>query len=294
VGIRPVIIEMPDGEAAKTLATAAFLYNRLAEAGLERDDPVLALGGGVVGDVAGFVAATYMRGVPFVQIPTTVLSMVDSSVGGKVAVDHPLGKNLIGAFKQPEVVVANTSVLLSLPAAERTSGLAEVVKHGLIGAPDILDSLEKDGVTDLAWLIARAIRVKIDIVQEDPFERGRRAELNLGHTFGHALEVVSAYGLRHGEAVSIGMVAATRLAARLGLCSPDLARHMESILDRLGLPVRHQGYPADAIWAAMASDKKRKAGRLRFVLPERPGKMVITDGVPRELVLEVLDEIGRR
>lgn len=291
-GFRPLVLQIADGEPAKTLDTVAHLYDSLAAAGLERSEAVLALGGGVVGDIAGFVAATYLRGVPFVQAPTTVLSMVDSSVGGKVGVDHARGKNLIGAFKQPQVVVADLSTLLSLPAAERRSGLAEAIKHGLIAAPDILDRVEADSVLDLAWLIPRAVLVKIDVVQEDPFERGRRAELNLGHTFGHALENLSGYRLRHGEAVSIGMVAACRLAARMGVCAPDLAARMEAILRKVGLPVRHAGYQAEAIWAAMASDKKRKGGKLRFILPVHPGHMMITDQAPQALVLEIMREIG--
>lgn len=291
-GIDSVTIEIEDGEQAKSLATLASLYDRLAAAGLERSDAVLALGGGVVGDVAGLAAATYLRGIPFVQAPTTVLAMVDSSVGGKVAVDHARGKNLIGAFKQPEVVLADPATLLTLPAAERRSGMAEVVKHGLIAAPAILDRLEQPGAVDLAWLIPEAMRVKIDIVQEDPYERGRRAELNLGHTFGHALERLSGYTLRHGEAVSIGMAAACRLAQRMGVCSPALVERVEAILRSLELPVRHAGYAAEDIWLAMASDKKRKAGRLRFVLPVRAGDMLITDQAPQELVLETLNEIS--
>jgi shikimate kinase / 3-dehydroquinate synthase len=291
-GFKPIVLQIADGEPAKTLATVASLYDQLAAAGLERSEAVLALGGGVVGDIAGFVAATYLRGVPFVQAPTTVLSMVDSSVGGKVAVDHVRGKNLIGAFKQPVVVVADLATLLTLPAAERRSGLAEVIKHGLIAAPDILDRAEQDNALDLAWLIPRAVLVKVEIVQEDPFEQGRRAELNLGHTFGHALEKLSGYSLRHGEAVSIGMIAACCVAARMGICSSDLPARMEAVLRRVGLPVRHAGYAPEAIWEAMSRDKKRKAGRLRFVLPVQPGQMIVTDQVPQPLVLDILKEIG--
>lgn len=291
-GLRPFVLDIADGEQAKTMDTVLGLFDRLAEAGLERGEAVLALGGGVVGDIAGFVAAAYMRGVPFVQAPTTVLSMVDSSVGGKVGVDHARGKNLIGAFKQPELVVADMSALLSLPPAERRSGLAEVVKHGVIGAPDILEHIEAHGAGDLGWLIPRAVHIKIDIVQEDPYERGRRAELNLGHTFGHALEKLSGYRMRHGEAVAVGMAIAARLAARLGLCGPVLGERIEAILRKLALPVRHAGYAPEDIWAAMASDKKRKAGKLRFVLPVQAGKVIITDEAPQDLVLAVLGEMG--
>jgi 3-dehydroquinate synthase len=291
-GIKPLVMPIPDGEQHKTLATVSGLYDQLAEAGLERGDAVLALGGGVVGDIAGFVAATYLRGVPFVQVPTTVLSMVDSSVGGKVGVDHPRGKNLIGAFKQPALVVADMSTLLSLPAAERRSGLAEAVKHGVITAPDILDHLERETAPDLAWLIPRAVQIKIDVVQEDQYERGRRAELNLGHTFGHALENLSGYRLRHGEGVSIGMVIACRVAAAMGLCAAELPQRVENVLRRLGLPVRHAGHAPEDIWAAMASDKKRKGGKLRFVLPVRVGQMVVTSDAPQALVMQILKETG--
>ena len=296
-GIRPLVIEIPDGEQAKTLDTVAALYDRLAEAGLERGDAVVALGGGVVGDIAGLAAATYLRGVPFVQVPSTVLSMVDSSVGGKVGVDHRRGKNLIGAFKQPHLVVADPSLLLSLPAGERRSGLAEVIKHGVIAAPAILEHIEAQAARgqapDLVWLIAEAVRVKIDIVEEDPYERGRRAELNLGHTFGHALEVLSGYRMRHGEAVSIGMVIACRVAEKMGLCQPDLTHRIEAILRSVDLPVRHAGYAAQNIWAAMASDKKRKDGRLRFVLPVQAGRVIVTDQVAQDVVFEVLERNGR-
>ncbi len=290
VGLRPEIIEIQDGEKAKTLDTVSRLYDRLAAAGLERRQPVIALGGGVVGDVAGFVAATYLRGVPLVQVPTTVLAMVDSSVGGKVGIDHPRGKNLIGAFKQPIAVVEDLSALMSLPLAERRAGLAEVVKHGIIGDPAIFSHLEA-GEYDLAWLIPQALRVKISIVEQDPLEQGRRAELNLGHTFGHALEVLSGYRLRHGEAVAIGLVAATRLAERVGLCEPGLAARVHGVLSGLGLPVSYHGYQPEEVWAAMGSDKKRRGGRLRFVLPVRLGKVIVTDEIPKPVVLDVLREL---
>ncbi len=184
------------------------------------------LGGGVIGDMAGFAAATYLRGVPFVQLPTSLLAMVDASVGGKTGVDLPQGKNLVGAFKQPQVVIMDTAVLSTLPSDEFRSGLAEIVKHGIIGAPKLFVQLENEGPINLVQLVADAVRVKIEVVEEDPFERGRRAVLNLGHTFGHALELVSEYTLRHGEAVAIGMVAAADMAAELGRCEPALAeRH---------------------------------------------------------------------
>ena len=203
---------------------------------LDRRSPVIALGGGVVGDVAGFAAATYLRGVPFVQIPTSLLAMVDASVGGKTGVDLPQGKNLVGAFKQPALVLIDPAVLSTLPPAEFRSGLAEVVKHGIIGAPELFEALEGKNEAippALAELIADAVRVKVAVVEEDPFESGRRAVLNLGHTFGHAIEIVSGYRTRHGEGVAIGLAAATRLAARRGLCDPALVRRVEGLLERL-------------------------------------------------------------
>ncbi len=290
-GFAPVLVEIPDGEANKTLETVAGLYERFVEANLDRRSPVIALGGGVVGDVAGFAAVTYLRGVPFVQIPTSLLAMVDASVGGKTGVDLPQGKNLVGAFKQPALVLIDPAVLSTLPPAEFRSGLAEVVKHGIIGAPELFEALEgKDEAIPpaLAELIAEAVRVKVAVVEEDPFESGRRAVLNLGHTFGHAIEIVSGYRTRHGEGVAIGLAAATRLAARRGLCDPALVRRVEGVLERLDLPTRAVGLSPEAIVAAMATDKKRAGSRLRFVLPRAIGDVDVFDDVASEEVLAVL------
>ncbi|RME44321.1 MAG: 3-dehydroquinate synthase, partial [Caldilineae bacterium] len=206
-GFRPVLCPIPDGEAHKTLATVAGLYDRFLSAGLERKSVVLALGGGVVGDTAGFAAATYLRGVPFVQIPTTLLAMVDASVGGKTGVDLPQGKNLVGAFKQPEMVLIDPLLLRTLPAAEFRAGLAEVLKHGIIGHPALFHALRRGDFT-LPWMIAEAVKVKVRVVEADPFEGGRRAVLNLGHTFGHAFERLANFRLRHGEGVAMGLVCA--------------------------------------------------------------------------------------
>ena len=203
-GYTPVLCLIPEGEAHKTLATIGNLYDQFVAAGLDRRSPIIGLGGGVVGDMAGFAAATYLRGAPFVQIPTSLLAMVDASVGGKTGVDLPQGKNLVGAFKQPTVVIIDPAVLAELPAAEFRSGLAEIVKHGILGAPELFRQMEVEGPTALTQMIADAVRVKVEVVIEDPFERGRRATLNLGHTFGHAIEQVSGYRLRHGEAVAVG------------------------------------------------------------------------------------------
>ncbi len=310
-GFEPVVVEMPDGEAYKTLDTVAGLYDALVTARLDRRSPVIALGGGVVGDVAGFVAATYLRGVPFVQAPTSLLAMVDASVGGKTGVDLPQGKNLVGAFKQPELVAIDPDTLKSLPSDEFRSGLAEVVKAGMIGDPFLFAAMEgrrgeetspspasapspKSVDTpplQLADLIGRAVRVKVAVVQEDPFEQGRRAVLNLGHTYGHAFETLSGYRLRHGEAVSIGLVAATRLATRLELCEPDLVERVETLLGRLGLPIRAYGFAPPQVLAAMGADKKRIGNRLRFVLPRAIGDVDVFDDVPDQAVLAVLTEL---
>ncbi len=291
-GFDPALVEMPDGEMHKTLATVAGLYDAFVAAGLERRSPVIALGGGVVGDVAGFAAATYLRGVPFVQAPTSLLAMVDASVGGKTGVDLPQGKNLVGAFKQPALVAIDPEALKTLPSDEFRSGLAEVVKQGMIGDPGLFETLEGRGVLSLDELVARAVQVKATVVQEDPLEQGRRAVLNLGHTFGHAFETLSGYRLRHGEAVAVGLAGATRLAGRLGLCDPALTPRIETLLDRLGLPIRAPGYDPEQVLAAMSVDKKRVAGRLRFILPRAVGDVDLFDDVPAQQVLAVLAELA--
>ena len=255
---------------------------------------MLALGGGVIGDMAGFAAATYMRGVPLVQLPTTLLAMVDASVGGKVAVDHPRGKNLIGAFKQPELVVIDPLALATLDEAEMQSGWAEVIKAGVIGSPSLFEHLEEAGDEPSLSVIADAIRVKVTIVEEDPYEKGRRAVLNLGHTFGHALEVLSGFTLRHGEAVSIGMVAAIRTAVALGLCDEMVEERLVALLQRFGLPTRYAGYEPREVWKAMATDKKKRGKKLRFVLPRAIGQVVVTDQTPQAVVLEVLERLRKR
>ncbi|MEZ4770918.1 MAG: 3-dehydroquinate synthase [Caldilineales bacterium] len=290
-GFEPIIAEVPEGEAYKTLGTIAGLYDDFLTAGLDRRSPVVALGGGVVGDMAGFAAASYLRGVPFVQIPTSLLSMVDASVGGKTGVDLPQGKNLVGAFKQPALVVIDPETLRTLPAAEFRSGLAEVVKHGIIGDPDLFEALETGQIIGLPALIRRAVQVKVQVVQEDPFEQGRRAVLNLGHTFGHALETLSDFRLRHGEGVSIGLAAATRLAARLALCDPALVDRVEGVLQHLALPIRYPGATPEQVLRAMSTDKKRVGARLRFVLPRAVGDVDTFGDVDEHAVLETLADI---
>ncbi len=290
-GYRPTLLQIPAGEAHKTLDTVADLYPRLLAAGLDRQRPVVALGGGVVGDLAGFAAATFLRGVPFVPIPTTLLAMVDASVGGKTGVDLPQGKNLVGAFKQPELVLIDPDLLRTLPGEEFRAGLAEVVKHAIIASPELFHQLEGEGPASLTTLIRDAVQVKVDVVGQDPFERGRRAVLNLGHTFGHAIEQVSGYTVRHGEAVAVGLVAAADLSERLGRAEAGLAQRVEALLERLGLPTRLSGYPVEAVHRAMAYDKKRRGRVLRFVIPEAIGRVVLIDNPGEPVVRATLARV---
>jgi 3-dehydroquinate synthase len=300
------VLTMPAGEPHKNLDTVRDLYDDLLAAGIGRDGTIIALGGGVVGDVAGFVAATYLRGIDVVFCPTTLLAMVDASVGGKTGVDLPQGKNLVGAFKQPRLVLADVATLSTLPAAEFTAGLAEVAKHGLIADPVLWQRLMTEDWridprrlaedqllrNDLHTLLTRAIRVKRDIVEEDPFETGRRAVLNLGNTFGHAIEQVSDYAIPHGFAVAMGMAAAARLSAALGECTPSLPPLVEAVLSGLGLPTRvPPALDPAALYAAMGSDKKRQAGRLRFVLIRDVGDVFVRGDVPEAAVLAALENI---
>jgi 3-dehydroquinate synthase len=297
-GYRPVSCIIPDGEQYKTLDTVAALYDQLLQGGLDRSSAVVSLGGGVTGDVAGFAAATFMRGVPFVQVPTTLLSMVDASVGGKVGVDLPQGKNLAGVFKQPVLVVIDPKVMATLPDGEVRSGMAEVIKHGIIRATDLFLELESRPSTtrfeaSVAQL-ARALAVKIQVVEEDPFEQGRRAVLNLGHTVGHALERLSDFGLRHGEAVAIGMVAAARISAQMGRAEASLPGRIEAALAAWGLPVRCPPFSIEAISEAMIHDKKRRGASLRWILPHAIGHVEVADDVPDPVVFSVLTGMGAR
>jgi len=290
-GFEPHLCLVPEGEQHKTLATIAGLYDQFLTAGLDRNSPVIALGGGVIGDMAGFAAASYLRGVPFVQIPTSLLAMVDASVGGKTGVDLPQGKNLVGAFKQAVVVIMDTAVLETLPAAEFRSGLAEVIKHGIIGAPQLFQQLEEDGVGSLKHLVTDAVRVKVQIVEADPFEQGQRAVLNLGHTFGHAIELVSNFAVRHGEGVALGTVAATHLAASLNRCDATLVERVRTVIERHGLPIQLAGYDGGAIMAAMGHDKKRAGKSLRFIIPQAIGAVAIIPDPGGTYVRDALAQI---
>jgi 3-dehydroquinate synthase len=294
------VLRVPAGERFKTLRRAQVLYDELLARGADRTSVIVAFGGGVIGDLAGFVAATYMRGLAFVQAPTTLLAQVDASVGGKVAVDHPRVKNLIGAFHQPRLVVADTEVLGTLSARDYRAGLAEVVKHGAIADADLFawiesspQALARREPEAVARAVRRSCEIKAEVVARDERESGLRAILNFGHTVGHALEGLTGYtALRHGEAVAIGMAAAARLSERLGLCEPGIAARLEGVLERLGLPVRIAGLRADDIMTAARSDKKAVEGTLRLVLLRRLGEVEVVAGAPAEEIRRVLISLG--
>ncbi|MFA6109539.1 MAG: 3-dehydroquinate synthase [Candidatus Latescibacterota bacterium] len=293
-GFRPVTIPFSGGDPAKSLATAEAVLGAMIEAELDRRSWVLALGGGVVGDLAGFAAAVYLRGIPFVQVPTTVVAQVDASVGGKTAVNHRLGKNLVGAFHQPRLVLIDTGVLRTLPRRELISGMAEVVKHAVILDPELFAFLEThlEAVLDqrldpelLDWMIARNVQLKARIVEEDERESGSRALLNYGHTVGHAIEAATRYErYRHGEAVILGMLAAGQLGVLRGTWSEVERQRQDDLLARLGIPAGLAEVEREAVVERTRSDKKRVAGRLRFVLCRRIGAAEVVDGVPEDEV----------
>ena len=280
-GVRAELITFPAGEWNKTRETWSALSDRLLAARFGRDGAVLALGGGVVGDVAGFVAATYLRGIPWVQVPTTLLAMIDSSIGGKTGVDVAQGKNLLGAFCQPTLVVADLDVLATLPEPQLVAGMAEAIKHGVIADAGYCDLLEREQAAivarDLAVLervVARSVEIKAEVVSADEREAGRRAVLNFGHTVGHAIEATSGYALLHGEAVAIGMALEARIAERTGTAEAGTAARVAALLERFGLPLEApQGATVDDVLAAMGRDKKVRAGGIRLALPRRVGEM---------------------
>ena len=293
-------IRLPAGEAAKTLATAERAWDALLAAGLDRTSTVVAVGGGAVGDLSGFVAATYMRGVNFVQVPTTLLAQVDASIGGKTAIDHPRAKNLIGAFHQPKFVVADPAVLLTLPEREFRSGLAEVIKHGIVLDAAYFADLEAHlsallarDLPTLTWVVAGSCRIKAAVVERDEQEAELRAVLNYGHTIGHAVEAVTGFERwTHGEAVALGIAAEARLAERLGIAGADATARQTGILQAVGLPVRGSGAEPAAVIEALARDKKARDGRVPFVLAPRIGAFRLVFDVPQAAVLETLEELA--
>ena len=303
-GFEPSLVIVPAGETAKSLKSVQSCYDRLALHRLERKSFIIALGGGVVGDLAGFVAATYLRGVPFVQVPTTLLAHVDSSVGGKVGVNLKAGKNLVGAFYQPRLVLCDLDALVTLPAREYRAGLAEVIKYGIIYDAALFNRLERDmpkllrrEAKPLGEIIARCCEIKADVVSQDETESGLRAILNFGHTIGHGLEAISSYGkFLHGEAISIGLVAAARLSqAMTGLSAEDCAR-IANLFKHAGLPteVKLNASQRPKLFAAMKLDKKVSDGEIKFVLARRIGKVVWGQRVPTVEIEKVLASNGRR
>ena len=295
-GVRTEIIEVPAGESSKSLTQANELFTRAIELGLDRRSPIFALGGGVVGDLAGFVAATYMRGVPFIQIPTSLLAQVDSSVGGKVAVNHMLGKNLIGAFYQPDAVFMDLDFLKTLPAREIATGLGEIIKYGIIYDADFFAWLEVNRADVLAlepaatsYMIARSCEIKADVVRQDEREGGLRRILNFGHTIAHAIEKETGYArYRHGEAVAIGMAGAADISVQMGLL-PDADRvRMNELSRAMGLPLSAESVTADAMYEDLFHDKKTVGGRIHWVLADSIGKVSVHSDVPEEMVRKTL------
>jgi 3-dehydroquinate synthase len=299
-GFAVTVMEVPEGETAKTLAVAEQCWDRLLAAGLDRSSTVLGLGGGAVGDLAGFIAATYMRGMHFVTLPTTVLAQVDASIGGKTAIDHPKAKNLIGAFHQPRLVVVDPSVVRTLPEREFRSGLAEIVKHGIVLEQSYFEEVERDGAALLArrldvleHVIGGSCRLKASVIERDPEEKSDlRFALNYGHTIGHALEAVTGYGRwTHGEAVSLGIAAEARLARRLSLADEATVTRQERLLAGLGLPIHVGAMDVEAVLSAMTRDKKARDGRVPFVLAPRLGEFRVVYDVPVAEIRSALREV---
>lgn len=297
----PVLV-LPSGEGTKSFKHLERCCNFLAETGLDRGGRVLAFGGGVVGDLAGFAAAAYFRGIGFYQVPTTLLAMVDSSVGGKTGINLQAGKNLVGAFHQPLAVYADLDTLVTLPEREFNAGMAEVIKHGLLADGDLFAQLEEGPRLDpssnkLTPVVARNCLIKAGVVAADEREenrRGGRALLNLGHTFGHAIEAVAGYGTYlHGEAVAIGLVMAARLSEELGKVERKLPGRVEALLEAYDLPVSlNQPLPVEALLAAARKDKKTRSGRQRYILLEEAGKAVSAEGIEESLVAELWLQLG--
>ncbi len=295
-GIEPVVITVPDGEEAKTPETYLYVVGRMLDAGAGRDSLVLSLGGGCAGDLAGFVASTYMRGVSLAHIPTTLLAQVDSSIGGKSALNHPRAKNLIGSFHQPKLVISDTRVLATLPTKELRCGLAEVLKYGAILDGGLFRIIEQRAGDMLALeegvledVICRSAEIKARVVSLDEKDRGERMLLNFGHTVGHAIEAATCYrNYSHGEAVAIGMLAEARIAAQLGMISDGTVDRIEALASRLGLPTRVKGVTAEGLIGIMKGDKKAERGEIRFALPDAIGSGAVVEVKDRALIEEAI------
>ena len=289
-GVNVIEIILPDGEAYKNSETLNLIYDALLKNRCERNTTLIALGGGVIGDLTGYAAATYLRGVPFIQVPTTLLSQVDSSVGGKTGINHPLGKNMIGAFYQPQLVLADIDTLQTLPKREVSAGVAEIIKYGLIRDADFFDWLETNihglmglDETIVSYAIYRSCQNKAEVVAADEHETGERALLNLGHTFGHAIENAMGYGVwLHGEAVAAGTMLAADLSQRMGWLSASEVKRMHALLSASGLPLRAPNLGVDKYLDLMANDKKVENGKIRLVLQQGIGKAIITSDYDAE------------
>jgi 3-dehydroquinate synthase len=298
-GLSPELVEAPEGEESKSLAQASVLYNEFSRLQVERITPVLALGGGVIGDLAGFVAATYMRGIPLVQAPTTLLAQVDSSIGGKTAVNQATLKNIIGVFYQPRMVIADISALRTLPDNEMVNGMAEIIKYGVIRDEVLFsllenqaDSLMRRDESFLEEIVYRCASIKAGVTEKDEKDTGLRNILNFGHTVGHAVEAVSDFGVSHGNAVAMGMIAAARISLKMGIFSESEYNRLKSVIIRYGLPVEVAGWPVQDLMQAMQHDKKRAGGRLRMVLVRKMGEVFINDEVDPSLVQQTLEEMN--
>jgi 3-dehydroquinate synthase len=297
-GVSVVPVTLPDGESYKDWATLNSIFDALLENRCERRTALIALGGGVIGDLAGFAAAVYQRGVPFVQVPTTLLAQVDSAVGGKTAINHPLGKNMIGAFYQPLAVVSDTDTLATLPPRELAAGIAEIVKYGVIRDRAFFEWLEANmprlvarEPEALAYAIERSCAIKAEIVARDERETGDRALLNYGHTFGHAIETALGFGQwLHGEAVAAGMALAAKLSNRLGLLGIDAVNRIVALLERAGLPTAAPGLGVERYLELMGHDKKVQGGQIRFILARGLGDAFVSAEVPRAALADVLAE----
>ena len=297
-GLEGIFAVIPAGETYKTFESLLPVYDQFLHARLERITPVVAFGGGMIGDMAGFVAATLLRGVPFIQVPTTLLAMVDASVGGKTGINHAVGKNLIGAFHQPQAVWADPAVLKSLPPRELRGGLAECIKHDCIrdaaGFAALEQNIPRALAMDLEYLtelVAHNVAIKAAIVEADPFEKGERAHLNFGHTFGHAIETMSQYQYSHGEAIALGMTAAVFMSHKLGMLDDESRKRIIRVLELAGLPTGKLKISPKVIADAMLFDKKVKGGKIRFILLDGIGRAVIRDDVPAELVLAAVESL---
>ena len=318
-GFNSDLIEVPDGEKYKSLSTAKYLYDELLKRKADRTTTLIALGGGVIGDLTGFVAATYMRGLPLVHIPTTLLAQVDSSIGGKVAVDHPLAKNIIGNFYQPTAVYTDPEVLQTLSDQDIKNGIVETIKIAVIKSPAFFEWLEKniDQLLKkhrdlLCELVKEAVSLKVDIVLKDPWERGLRKVLNFGHSIGHALEVETGYqDLSHGEAVALGMLIETKIARNRGICSQDLEEQIKQILSfpppslssmppSLSFPRKWESIfkyikniDYNKFWETLTLDKKNYQGKITFILPEALGKVSLIDNITKKEVIKALEEFKK-